>query len=74
RLADCGIGTSVHYIPLHVMPYYRDRYGLRAEDFPVSLKAYQRAISLPIYPGLHERSVRRVIREVVRIGDDALRH
>ena len=73
RLADCGIGTSVHYIPLHVMPYYRDRYGLRAEDFPVSLKAYQTAISLPIYPGLHEESVQRVIHEVIRIGDDALR-
>lgn len=74
RLADCGVGTSVHYIPLHVMPYYRDRYGLRAEDFPVSLKAYQTAISLPIYPGLHEESVQRVIRELLRIGDDALRH
>ena len=73
RLAECGIGTSVHYIPLHVMPYYRDRYGLRAEDFPVSLKAYQTAISLPIYPGLHEESVQRVIREVIRIGDDTLR-
>ena len=73
RLADCGIGTSVHYIPLHIMPYYRDRYGLRPDDFPVSLRAYQRAISLPIYPGLHEESVQRIVREVIRIGDDALR-
>jgi dTDP-4-amino-4,6-dideoxygalactose transaminase len=73
RLADCGIGTSVHYIPLHIMPYYRDRYGLRPEDFPVSLQAYQRAISLPIYPGLHEESVQDIIHEVIRIGDDALR-
>lgn len=71
RLAAAGIGTSVHYIPLHLMPYYRKRYDLRPDDFPVSLRAYQSAMSLPVYPGLSDESVARVIREVTRIGDAA---
>lgn len=74
RLSVAGIGTSVHYIPLHIMPYYRDRYDLRPDDFPVSLEAYGAAISLPIYPGLDDESVRRVIAAVIEIGDGALRH
>jgi dTDP-4-amino-4,6-dideoxygalactose transaminase len=54
------------------MPFYRDRYGLRPEDFPVSLSAYQTAISLPIYPSLADEDVDRVVRSVKRIGDSAL--
>lgn len=72
RLAEAGIGTSVHYIPLHLMPYYRDRYGLKPDDFPVSWDAYRRAVSLPIYPGLSDESVARVAETVVAIGDAAL--
>jgi len=69
KLAERGIGTSVHYIPLHLMPYYRDRYGLRPDDFPRALAAYQSAISLPIYPGLGDEAVHRVARDVLAIGD-----
>jgi dTDP-4-amino-4,6-dideoxygalactose transaminase len=60
QLAEHGVATSLHYIPLHLMPYYRDRYHLSASDFPISLGVYQRAISLPIYPDLTEREVERV--------------
>lgn len=48
-LFAAGIGSSVHYIPLHQQPYWRERYGLRAEDFPHSQKAYQATFSLPLY-------------------------
>lgn len=72
RLAEAGVATSVHYIPLHIMPYYRERYGLNPEDFPVSWEAYRRAISLPIYPGLSEEAVARVAEAVLAIGDGAL--
>jgi dTDP-4-amino-4,6-dideoxygalactose transaminase len=72
RLSEKGIGTSVHYIPLHIMPYYRTRYGLKPEDFPVSWDAYQRAISLPIYPGLSDEAVARVATAVISIGDGAI--
>ncbi len=56
-----GIGCSVHYIPLHRHPYWRERYGLRAEDFPHSDAAYQRVLSLPIYTRLQPADVQRVI-------------
>jgi dTDP-4-amino-4,6-dideoxygalactose transaminase len=72
KLVADGVGVSVHYRPLHLMPFYRDRYGLRPEDFPVSLSAYQTAISLPIYPSLADEDVDRVVRSVMRIGDSAL--
>ncbi|MBN2735564.1 MAG: DegT/DnrJ/EryC1/StrS family aminotransferase [Spirochaetales bacterium] len=51
-LAEKGIGTSVHFIPLHIMPYYQKTYGFKPEDFPHALDKYQRSFSLPIYPDL----------------------
>ena len=71
RLAESGVETSVHYIPLHLMPYYRDRYDFRPSDFPVSLAAYEAAISLPIYPAMSEAQVEQVAAAVRRVGDAA---
>jgi dTDP-4-amino-4,6-dideoxygalactose transaminase len=62
-----GIGTSVHFIPLHLHPYYRDRFGYRPADFPNALHAYERMVSLPIYPGMTEADVEDVIRSVTTI-------
>src|SRR5438105_8789939 len=42
------VGCSVHYIPIHIHPYYRDKYGYQAEDFPVSFNSYTRCLSLPL--------------------------
>jgi dTDP-4-amino-4,6-dideoxygalactose transaminase len=61
RLFAQGIGCSVHYIPLHRHPYWRERYRLRAEDFPHSDAAYQRLLSLPIYTRMQPGDVSRVI-------------
>ena len=55
-----GIGCSVHYIPLHQHPYWRERYGLRAEDFPHSQHAYERMVSLPLYTRMTDADVARV--------------
>jgi perosamine synthetase len=52
-----GIGASVHWMPLHMHPYYRKTYGYRPEDLPVSAKLYPEIISLPIYPGMSESDV-----------------
>jgi len=52
KLGKFGIGTSVHFIPLHFHSYYRLRYGFAAGDFPNAEKAYAGAISLPLYPNL----------------------
>ncbi len=60
RLFDAGIGCSVHYIPLHLHPYWRDRYGLRPEQFPHSQRAYERMVSLPLYTRMGVDDVQRV--------------
>ena len=49
ELKERNIGASVHFIPLHIHPYYRDKYGYRPDDFPVAYREYQRLISLAIY-------------------------
>ena len=61
RMAEKGIGCSVHFIPLHLHPYWRDRYGLKPEDFPNALLAYQRTVSLPIYTRMRREDQERVI-------------
>lgn len=61
RLYAAGIGCSVHYIPLHQQPYWRDRYGLSARQFPVSQGLYERGFSLPIYTRMTDADVQRVI-------------
>ena len=60
RLYAAGIGCSVHYIPLHLQPYWRDRYGLRQKDFPNSQRAYERMVSLPLYTRMTVADVQRV--------------
>ncbi len=64
-MSEAGIGTSVHFIPLHIQPYWRDRYGFSVDDFPVAYDVYRRAVSLPIYPKMTDIDVERVI-EIVR--------
>ncbi|MBT9253592.1 MAG: DegT/DnrJ/EryC1/StrS aminotransferase family protein [Brockia lithotrophica] len=62
-----NIGTSVHFIPIHLHPYYREKYGYRPEDFPVSYENYLRSISLPLHPGLSDRDVEDVIEAVLDV-------
>ena len=61
RLSDAGIGTSVHYVPLHRQPYWRDRYGLTPEQFPVAEAAYQRMFSIPLFTAMSDDEQARVI-------------
>ena len=64
RLFALGIGVSVHYIPLHLHPYWRERYGLAPAQFPHSQHAYERMASLPIYSRMSDADVERVIEAV----------
>ena len=67
RLKAEGIGTSVHFIPLHRQPYYRDRFGFQPLDFPIADAAYARLISLPLYTRMTEADVDDVIEAVRRV-------
>jgi dTDP-4-amino-4,6-dideoxygalactose transaminase len=60
-LFAAGIGCSVHYIPLHQQPYWRDRYALTADAFPHSQQAFEQSLSLPIYPRMRDEDVDRVL-------------
>jgi dTDP-4-amino-4,6-dideoxygalactose transaminase len=64
RLFTAGIGCSVHYVPLHLQPYWRDRYALRPEQFPHSQKLYERGFSLPLYTKMTDADQERVIEAV----------
>jgi dTDP-4-amino-4,6-dideoxygalactose transaminase len=71
RLAAClqrrGIGTSVHFKPLHLHAYYRNEHGYRAGDFPVATREFEREISLPIYAGMSDSDIARVVDAVTDV-------
>ena len=66
-LFEAGIGCSVHYIPLHLHPYWRDRYALTPARFPHSQHAYERMLTLPLYTRMSDADVQRVIDAVRRL-------
>jgi dTDP-4-amino-4,6-dideoxygalactose transaminase len=67
ELKERRIGSSVHFIPLHLHPYYRETYGYRPEDFPVASREYRREVSLPIYSRMDDQDVQDVIDAVLDI-------
>lgn len=64
RLFELGVGCSVHYIPLHHQPYWRDRYGLLPEQFPASERLFNACISLPLYTRMSDADQEHVIGSV----------
>src|ERR1700694_2900163 len=62
-----GIGTSVHFIPLHLHPFYQNRFGYRPGDFPQAEAEYARAFSLPIFPGMSATEIEAVITSVSEV-------
>jgi perosamine synthetase len=68
ELQQRGIGTAVHFIPLHLHPYYQREWGYRAGQFPVAENYFERCISLPIYPGMTDNDVDRVIESLTDIA------
>lgn len=67
ELKERNIGTSVHFIPVHMHPYYRDKYGFRPEDFGVAHSNYRRILSLPLSSCLDDRDVADVIEVVLDV-------
>lgn len=63
-----GLAVNVHYIPVHLHPYYRERFGYREGDYPVSEDAYARLISLPMFHGMTDADVQDVIDAVTKVA------
>jgi perosamine synthetase len=66
KLKENGIGTSVHFIPVHKHPYYKETYGYRDENFPVANYVFEKSLSLPIYPGLTDKELSYISETVLK--------
>ncbi|MBF0166080.1 MAG: UDP-4-amino-4,6-dideoxy-N-acetyl-beta-L-altrosamine transaminase [Alphaproteobacteria bacterium] len=67
ELRAMGIGVHVHYIPLHLQPYYRKRFGYKRGDFPVAEAYYDSALTIPLFPAMSDIDVERVIKSVLQV-------
>jgi len=70
ELTSRGIGTSVHFIPIHVHPYYRDKYGYAPRDFPIAYSNFERMFSLPLNTRLTDAEVDQIIEAVADIVEN----
>lgn len=70
ELSDRGVNSSVHFIPLHLHPYYQKEWGYKPSDFPVAQAEYRRALSLPIYPTMSDGEIQCVISGVLDVVHD----
>jgi dTDP-4-amino-4,6-dideoxygalactose transaminase len=66
-LNELGIGTSVHFIPVHLSPHFREHRGFRGGEFPICEDAYSRLLSLPLYSAMSDREVERVVSAVTEL-------
>jgi perosamine synthetase len=64
KLREAGIGVNVHYIPVHLHPFYRNRYSTNPGLCPIAEKAYEQILSLPVYPAMSEEMIDEVIQKV----------
>jgi dTDP-4-amino-4,6-dideoxygalactose transaminase len=67
QMLEMGVGCSVHFIPLHLQPYWKSTYNLQENDFPVSLRIYRKAVSLPLYTKMTHHDQEKVILAVKKI-------
>ena len=70
KLKEKGISTSVHFIPIHKHPYYKNRFSYHDENYPVANLVFEQSLSLPIYPGLDESDVEYIIKYVLEYAED----
>jgi len=67
QLKKLKIGTSVHFIPVHLHPFYRERFGYQRGDLPRAEAIYDSVLSLPLYPSMSEQDVNDVIEGVYHV-------
>lgn len=65
-----GIETGLHYIPLHLMSYYKNKYNLRINDFPIALRNFQQVLSLPIYASMSDKEVDYVCETIIELANN----
>ncbi len=68
ELDEKGIETGLHYIPLHLLSYYKSKYALRVNDFPIALRTFQQVLSLPIYASLSEKEIKYICDSILEVN------
>ena len=62
-----NIGVHVHYIPLHLQPYYQEKFGYQKGDFPIAEDYYKKAMTLPLFPKMDDNDIKDVINAVKKV-------
>lgn len=70
ELKVCGIESALHFVPLHLLSYYKNKYKYKISDFPISLKNYQQILSLPIYSAMQKEDIDYVCKQVLRLASE----
>ena len=65
-----NIGVNVHYIPVHLHPYYRDKFGYARGDYPIAEDCYDRLITLPLFPDMSESDVDDVVKATKKVFEN----
>lgn len=71
-LSEKGVGTSVHFIPLHMQPYWKEHYNLHDSQFPVATKNFETIMSLPIFTKLKDEELDRIIKMVIQTYEELI--
>lgn len=66
RLKELGVVFQVHYIPVHLQPFYRKNFGFKYGDFPIAEKFYERELSIPIYPSLTKSDLYKISKAIIK--------
>ena len=70
QLSNAGINCQVHYIPVHLQPYYRNNFGFKKGDFPIAEKFYEQEISIPMYPALEEQDLHYISNKLLKLKNN----
>ncbi len=68
ELKKVGVESGLHYIPLHLLSYYKSKYSLKINNFPKALQSYQQVLSIPIYPSMDDKDVKFVCEKIKQIA------
>ena len=64
KMKKVGINLQVHYIPIHLQPFYKRNYGFKSGDYPIAETFYKRAVSIPMYPSLTDKDVKKIVKSI----------
>ena len=70
KMLECEIETGLHFVPLHLLHYYRHKYGFKISDFPEALKNYQQVLSLPIYSAMQKEDLEYVCENILKLANE----